>query len=136
MRSYPRNSPEAAARIVATLMLADSHVCRDELAVLDRSGAYEALGLAPERLHAVIREFCEDRLVGGGADWAEACRLDAHTLAVLLDEVESPELQRKVVQLCLAVVAAGAHGAVGGPEVLRAALDRWGLHRDAANPLH
>jgi hypothetical protein len=34
MRSYSRNSPEAAARIVALVLIADGHVCRSEFDVL------------------------------------------------------------------------------------------------------
>ena len=30
MRSYPRNSPEAAARIVALVLISDGHVCSSE----------------------------------------------------------------------------------------------------------
>ena len=32
MRSYPRNSPQAATRILALAMLADGHQCASELA--------------------------------------------------------------------------------------------------------
>lgn len=34
MRSYPRNSPQAAARIVALLLIADGHVSRSEMDAL------------------------------------------------------------------------------------------------------
>jgi hypothetical protein len=36
MRSYPRNSPEAAARIVALVLICDGHVCRSEVETLHR----------------------------------------------------------------------------------------------------
>ena len=39
MRTYPNNSPQAAARIVGLAMLADGNVCKGELDVLDRHGA-------------------------------------------------------------------------------------------------
>ena len=35
MRTYPSNSPEAAARIVALAMLADGNVCHREMQALD-----------------------------------------------------------------------------------------------------
>ncbi len=34
MRSYPRNSPQAAARIVALLLIVDGHVSRSEMDAL------------------------------------------------------------------------------------------------------
>ena len=34
MRTYPRNSPEAAARIVALVLISDGHVCRSEIETL------------------------------------------------------------------------------------------------------
>ncbi|MDH4418178.1 MAG: TerB family tellurite resistance protein, partial [Acidovorax sp.] len=34
MRSYPRNSPEAVARIIALLLISDGHVSRSELDAL------------------------------------------------------------------------------------------------------
>ena len=49
MRSYPRNSPQAAARIVALAMLADGDLTRTELDALDQLDAHEQLGL--DRAH-------------------------------------------------------------------------------------
>ena len=36
MRNYPRNSPQAAARIVALTLLADGHIDKAEIDTLDR----------------------------------------------------------------------------------------------------
>ena len=41
MRTYPTNSPQAAARVVALATLADGHLSRSELGALDRLGAGE-----------------------------------------------------------------------------------------------
>lgn len=51
MRTYPRNSPQAAARIVALAMLADGHVCRSEIEALERCDAAARLGLSRASLH-------------------------------------------------------------------------------------
>ena len=46
MRTYPNNSPQAAARIVALAMLADAQLCKAEIDVLERLRAHEEqLGL-------------------------------------------------------------------------------------------
>lgn len=41
------NSPEAAARILALVMISDGHVCRSELAALQSLGLPAQLGLYP-----------------------------------------------------------------------------------------
>ena len=43
MRSYPTNSPQAAARIVALTLLADGHVDGIEMDALDLSGKISAI---------------------------------------------------------------------------------------------
>ena len=35
MRSYPKNSPQAAARIVALVLIADGHVSQSEIDALN-----------------------------------------------------------------------------------------------------
>jgi hypothetical protein len=54
MRSYPHNSPEAAARIVALAMLADGHLSKSEFDALERLNIYGRLGLGPADWDSVI----------------------------------------------------------------------------------
>ena len=65
MRPYPRNSPGAAARIVALAALADGNIRKAELDILDRLRAYEQLGLARAEFHAVVQTLCENLLTPG-----------------------------------------------------------------------
>lgn len=60
MRSYPRNSPEAAARIVALIMVADGHVSRSEITALDRLHASTRFGLAHADTAQCCAGFTED----------------------------------------------------------------------------
>jgi uncharacterized tellurite resistance protein B-like protein len=130
MRSYPTNSPQAAARIVALTMLADGHLAQSELDVLERQSAHDHLGLDRETLHAVLHAFCEDLLHGAHLTWSDACRVDPRTLAQLMAEVDDPALRLKVLQLCLKIVQADDHIAEGETIVLGAAVEHWGLHRE------
>lgn len=130
MRSYPTNSPQAAARIVALTLLADGHLARSELDALERFGAHEQLGLDREDLHAVLHGFCEDLLHSAHLSWDEACRVDPRTLAQLMAEVDDPALRRKVLRLCLQVVQADDHVADGEAIVLGTALEQWGLQHE------
>ena len=130
MRSYPTNSPQAAARIVALTLLADGHLARSELDALERFGAHQQLGLDREDLHAVLHGFCEDLLHSAHLSWDEACRVDPRTLAQLMAEVDDPALRRKVLRLCLQVVQADDHVADGEAIVLGTALEQWGLQHE------
>jgi len=130
MRSYPINSPQAAARIVALTMLADGHLAKAELDVLERQGAHDQLGLDREAMQSVLHGFCEDLLHSAHLTWSDACRVDPRTLAQLMAEVEDPALRMKVLQICLNVVQADNHVDEGETIVLGAAVEHWGLHRE------
>ena len=130
MRSYPTNSPQAAARIVALTMLADGHLAKSELDVIEPQGAHEQLGLDLETMQSVLHGFCEDLLHSAHLTWSDACRIDPRTLAQLMAEVDDPALRMKVLQLCLKVVQADDHVAEGETIVLGAAVEHWGLHRE------
>ena len=58
MRTYPCNSPQAAARIVALTVLADRDICKTELELLDRLAVHEQLGLDREEFHNVLDSLC------------------------------------------------------------------------------
>lgn len=127
MRSYPRNSPHAAARIVALALLADGNLCKSELEALERHGARDQLGLSPAELHTVVHDLCQDLLATSDMAWGGSSRVDPRTLAGLLAEVQDPQLQLKVLKLCVAVVDTDEHVAEGESAVLAAALTQWGL---------
>lgn len=126
MRSYPRNSPEAAARIVALTLLADGHLSRSEVDLLEKRKAAQALGLAHDGLHQVLHTLCDDLLAGADQNWADACKVDPDTLSQMLNEVDDAALQLKVMRLCVDVVNADQHVAEGESVVLSAVLDHWG----------
>lgn len=73
MRTYPLNSPQAVARIVALTMVADGDIGDAEITWLDRPAAHEQLGLARHELHALLDTFCEDLLSSDQLKWADAC---------------------------------------------------------------
>jgi len=127
MRSYPRDSPQAAARIVALSLLADGNSCKSELDVLASQGTPAQLGLSPAKLHDVVRDLCHDMLATGDAAWGGGSRIDRRTLSTLLAEVQDPDLQLKVLKLCVAVVESDEHAAEGESAVLAAALTQWGV---------
>ena len=75
MRSYPTNSPEAAARLLAMALVADGQYSMNEIKTIDRLQASQRLGLAPEAIKAVIDGFCEDLLLAAGVDYKPYVKL-------------------------------------------------------------
>ena len=145
MRTYPNNSPQAAARIVALTLVADGHVSSAELDVLERADAYRQLGITRAQMQAVLQGFCEDLLAAHRSTCTDACHIEPRTLAqlmaeidlhrlfsfqrFLMAEIDYPALRMSVLQLCVAVAEADDHVADGESIVLVGAVENWGLHR-------
>ena len=127
MRSYPRNSPEAAARIVALVLISDGHVCRSEIDVLKQLDAELELGLKPQQLPHILQTLCEDLLMSGYKTGSLICNVDDSALAALMAEISDPVLQRKVLRLSLAAARADGHLADGEALVVAAAHHHWKL---------
>ncbi len=125
MRSYPRNSPEAAARIVALVLISDGHVCRSEVDTLHRLEVERGLGLAPGAFAQVVHTLCEDLLMGAHTGGSMMCSVDEATLASLLAEVDDPVLQAQVLRLASAAAEADTHLADAEAMVVAAACLQW-----------
>ncbi len=134
MRSYPVNSPQAAARIVALTVVADGDIGDAEIKWLDRLAVHEQLGLARHELHALLDTFCEDLLSSDQLKWADACPVDERTLADLMGEVQDSALRLKLLRLCVELAEVDAHVDDGESSVLIAAVEHWGLHREMFRP--
>jgi tellurite resistance protein len=128
MRCYPTDSPQAAARLVALAAMADGHLDRRELELLEELGVHRRLGLTLVEWHTVLHELCEDLLSCTRLTWGDACRVDPLTLQHLLREVYDPALRESVLALSLAVAEADQCVSDGEALVLAAAVEHWGLH--------
>ena len=130
MRSYPTNSPQAAARILALTVVSDGDIGDAELQWLDRLAVHERLGLARHELHALLDTFCEDLLSSDQLKWADACPVDERTLADLMGEIQDPDLRLKLLRLCVDLAEVDARVDDGESFVLSAAVEQWGLQRE------
>jgi len=126
MRSYPPNSPEAAARIVALVLIADSHVCRSEFETLSEVDAACALDMPPRAIHGIVQTLCEDLLMDGFVGGSILRYVDDGSLASLLGEVDRPQLRDQVMRIAAAVVDADKHLSEGEAAVLDAIGRHWG----------
>ncbi|MBC7699784.1 TerB family tellurite resistance protein [Aquabacterium sp.] len=127
MRSYPHNSPEAAARIVALVLISDGHVCSSEFDILDQLGAERELGLEPQLLPHIVHTLCDDLLAGGYVTATLMDNVDDNALASLMAEISDLALQRTVLRLALAAARADGHLAEGEIRVVAAAQHHWQL---------
>lgn len=127
MRSFPRNSPEAAARIVALVLIADGHVCRSEFDALSQLSAARELGLADDGMPQAVQSLCEDLLMGAHSDRSLIAQVDDAALTAIMAEVDDPALQAKVLALATAAARADQHLAEGETLVLEAAQRHWHL---------
>ena len=130
MRTYPCNSPQAAARIVALTVLADRDIGKSELDLLDRLAVHGQLGLDRQAFHVVLDNLCEDLVSSEQLQWADACPVDDGTLAALMGEIDDPSLRRRLLRLCIEVAKSDAQVAEGESIVLSAAVEHWGLYRE------
>ncbi len=105
MRSYPRNSPEAAARIVSLVLISDGHVCRSEFEALNQLDGVRRLGLDPKQLPGIVQTFCEDLLMEGFDGRSLLSHLGDGLVASLLAEVDDRQLQDHILR----VAASAAH---------------------------
>lgn len=128
LRSYPRDSARAAARIVALALIANGRIKPAEVAVLDALHAPARLGLTRSEWHGVIDDLCAD-LLGSARCGDEGC-ISGEMLDAMLDEVGDEDGRRLVLRLCSEVVQADRQIDEGESLVLRAAIERWGLHPD------
>lgn len=125
MRSYPRNSPEAAARIIALVLISDGHVCRSEIEALQHLQVEQELGLAPGSFAQVLHTLCEDLLTAAYGGGSMMCSVDENTLASLLAEVNEPALQTKVLRMASAAAEADRHLADAEALLVAAARRQW-----------
>lgn len=130
MRSYPQNSPQAAARIVALVLISDGHVCKSEIDALNHLQIESELGLPPGGFAPVVQTLCEDLLLSTGS----MGMVDESTLAALLAEVDAPALRLTVLRLADAAIVADRHLSEGEAQVM-AALHRYWVLTDPAPAL-
>ena len=127
MRPYPRNSPQAAARIVALTLLADGQLQRAELTSLDALGGAARLGLRRDELQAVVHDFCADLLDDARAARDDDCRITPALIELLLADIDDRTLQRKVLALCAGLAGADGRLHDGESIVLGIAIEQWGI---------
>lgn len=125
MRSYPANSPQAAGRLLALMLIADGNVCTSEIGALKQQGAEPRLGLGEGALAVLLHDLCEDLMTGGYQGGALSDFLDDDSLRGMMAEITAPALQAEVMQLAHAAAGSDTHLAEGETFILDAARRHW-----------
>jgi uncharacterized tellurite resistance protein B-like protein len=123
MRSYPKNSPRAAGRLLALTMIVDGNVALSELKAIYRSRILEHIDLDDDEFDAVLHELCNDLLATARHDTVE---VDTDTIDAFLDDVDSPELRRNLLRAMWKLADADGWLADSEAIVLNRAAVRWG----------
>ena len=125
MRHYPKNSPEAAARIVALVLISDGHVCSSEFEALNQLDAARDLGLDPQDMPGILQALCEDLLMEGFDGRSILSHVGDGLMATLMAEVDEPQLQGKVLRIAVSVVNADQHLSDGETAMLDTICRYW-----------
>lgn len=125
MRTYPRNSPEAMARIIALILLADGDLDDGEVEMLDDLGVYDRLGVSRKTFIRVVQEYFEDLLHDDTGDRIRL--LDAKRLDVVLDGVDDDKKRVDLAAMMLSLISADGNMNDAELATLRHVLVHWGL---------
>ena len=127
MRSYPRNSPQAAARVVALTVLADGHLGHQEIDALRRIDVAGRLDLSQAQFMGVVQEVCDDLMASSHQHWSGIQHLPRTEVEQMLDEIDDVGLRLIVLEICATLSECDLHIADAEYEMLCALADHWDL---------
>jgi len=130
MRHYTPDSPEAMARIVAIALLADGGLDKSEIESLEKDAVVENLNLSSEAFDKVVQDFCDDLLSTSLRDASGQIGLGRETIDHLLADIQTPELQMRLLRILLDLVNADGRLTPGEATLISQAMTRWGLELD------
>ncbi|WEF32705.1 TerB family tellurite resistance protein [Pseudoduganella chitinolytica] len=95
MRSYPTDSPRAAARILALATIVDGDLAPAELQALARTGVLQDIDIDFETFQDLLGDLCEDMLIDAAG--RRDVELDPEAIDAMLAEVRDPALRRRLL---------------------------------------
>ncbi len=134
MRSYPINSPQAAARLVILTAMADGYVGPEELQLLRSGPLHQELGLHEVQIDLLIQQLCEDQWLATGSGWEGDMRLSEHALGTLLAEVSDPRLRQAVLRMSVHLAEQDGWLSQAEAWILGHMVERWSMQRAMLMP--
>jgi uncharacterized tellurite resistance protein B-like protein len=133
MTSYETDSPNAIARLLALAVTVDGVPAEAELEMLDKRGVLRHLGLDQAGFNVVIDALCADLRSGDKVgDAADFTILRPAQLEAMLNEVQSPALQRDLIALFIEIFSADHRYQHAESVFLRGVLRYWGADEQTA----
>jgi uncharacterized tellurite resistance protein B-like protein len=129
MKTYPKDSPEAIARVLAMTMITDATLDDRELEIMDRLRLYDMLGLTKAEFAHVVKAYC-DELVAAGSPDGKVDLMDRPRIDAVADLVEDPARRVAVAQMMLNIIKADDTLHTTELTLLRYILARWNLPFD------
>lgn len=122
MRTYEVNSPQAAGRILALMMIVDGNLASAELQAMHSSKILEHIELEPGAFQLLLQNLCDDMLT---STVHGAVQLSNGVIDSLLDEISEPDLRRKLLQAMWKIADADDWLADGEAVLLARASAVW-----------
>ena len=125
MRHYDTDSTPAAARILALTVLADGGLDHTELDTLMHTDLARRLGLGSVEFERILREYCDDLLLGAHYMDGMRLKLADEVLDQILEDIAEPALQQALLRAMQDIVSADGVETRAEVEVLARALEKW-----------
>ena len=122
MRAYAKDSPQAAGRILALMMIVDGNLASSELQALDRSKILDHIDLDAADFQRLLQDLCDDMLT---STVHGAIQLDNAVIDSLLQEIVEPDLRRKLMHAMWKIADADGWLADGEAVLLSRASTAW-----------
>ncbi len=106
MRRYPTNSPEAMARIVVAVLMADGSLDVSEIDQMDRKHITEMIGISSDAFEQVLHDYCDDVLMTGQRSESFERKLSLDVFSLLLSEVTDNVMQLRLTSVIIDLISA------------------------------
>lgn len=127
MRRYPRNSPEALARVLAMAITTDAAVDDLEIELCERMQLFRMIGVTRAGFAQVVQDYCRDLEAEAGG------RLNAGREVVeqVIADVDDPGKRLMVCAMMLSLCHADGRFDASELALMRHVLRRWNLTVEA-----
>ncbi len=127
MRTYPANSPEAIARILAMVMITDGNMDARELDALEKLHTYDLIGIERRRFAQILSEYCDDISDEADEDDGSIKLIDKARVDTLLDGIT--DQGKRILTCAITVDLCKSDGEISDPEMtlLRYMMQKWNI---------
>ena len=119
---------------MALTVLADGDISNAEFELLSHPDVHERLGLDRDALATVLHDAYDDLAPGARLDMPDTCPVDEFTLRDMVCEIDDPELQQRLLRLCIDIANSDGKVDIAECAIISSAMDHWGMQREVFYP--